>query len=485
MLFRSSQRLESMQVQAEIVASKTKDLLGTYSLQSKALLMQTWNSGKVEQFKTNVLQLINFLVETSKNFKTQIINIADPKHIWILLTQKIGGKWTTKETTLACAGFLVGSIVGVAIGLAIRKKEPIIRYMQAIWIEHYQGPESVTVVENAEAPYECGDYDVLVNVKAGSVQIIDSQICWGYGKTLRYILRRILKEKELPVILGRDCTGIITDLGKNVKRLDVGDEVWVTVPFWSKGTLCQTILVSENRVARKPKNVGFEGSCSIPYAGSLALSALSDASIDCITVKSKKFLIQGGCTPVGCILIQLLKHWKAHVVTTCYTRALPIAKALGAHEIITIDDIDEEKNYTVDNHELFKQLEGRGELFDVIITTQCIGLDNFKQFCKEDGQLISTFPKTLPSDEFGFLNKSFLAQHIEFKYLIKDIIGSSLEIYDEAHLCYSTLDKLTELVEDGILQTVVDRVFQPKDIELALNYIQSPASIGSTVITFR
>lgn len=143
------------------------------------------------------------------------------------------------------------------------------------------------------------------------------------------------------------------------------------------------------------------------------------------------------------------------------------------------------KNYTVDNHELFKQLEGRGELFDVIITTQCIGLDNFKQFCKEDGQLISTFPKTLPSDEFGFLNKSFLAQHIEFKYLIKDIIGSSLEIYDEAHLCYSTLDKLTELVEDGILQTVVDRVFQPKDIELALNYIQSPASIGSTVITFR
>lgn len=52
-------------------------------------------------------------------------------------------------------------------------------------------------------------------------------------------------------------------------------------------------------------------------------------------------------------------------------------------------------------------------------------------------------------------------------------------------MCFVTLDELADLVENGSLQTVVDKVFQPQDIEIALNHIQSYDSIGSTVITFR
>lgn len=87
--------------------------------------------------------------------------------------------------------------------------------------------------------------------------------------------------------MGRDCTGIIVDIGKRVKKLDVGDEVWSTVPFWAQGTLCQTIRVNENRVSRKPKNIGFEGASSLPYAGSWALAALNEAGIDDTTAANK------------------------------------------------------------------------------------------------------------------------------------------------------------------------------------------------------
>lgn len=73
-----------------------------------------------------------------------------------------------------------------------------------------------------------------------------------------------------------------------MKRLEVGDEVWLAVPFWSQGTLCQTVLVSENRVSRKPKNIGFEGACSLPYAGSIALAALREANIDSSNASDKK-----------------------------------------------------------------------------------------------------------------------------------------------------------------------------------------------------
>lgn len=92
----------------------------------------------------------------------------------------------------------------------------------------------------------------------------------------------------MPIILGRDCTGIITDIGSKVTRLEVGDEVWLTVPFWAQGTLCQSVLIQENRVARKPKNVGFEGATSLPYSGSLALSTLIEARLDSMNAEGKK-----------------------------------------------------------------------------------------------------------------------------------------------------------------------------------------------------
>lgn len=57
--------------------------------------------------------------------------------------------------------------------------------------------------------------------------------------------------------------------------------------------------------------------------------------------------------------------------------------------------------------------------------------------------------------------------------------------FGEYHICYVVLDQLNKLVESGDLQTVVDKVYHPQDIEIALRHIQSPESIGSTVITFR
>lgn len=57
--------------------------------------------------------------------------------------------------------------------------------------------------------------------------------------------------------------------------------------------------------------------------------------------------------------------------------------------------------------------------------------------------------------------------------------------FDETHLCYATLDRLTEFVENNQVQTVVDKIFHPQDIEMALHHIQSHQAIGSTIITFR
>ncbi|XP_074037321.1 reticulon-4-interacting protein 1, mitochondrial isoform X2 [Leptinotarsa decemlineata] len=400
---------------------------------------------------------------------------------------------TTRDICFACSGLLIGGIIGLTIGVNLRKRQPVLRYMQAIQCSNYLGPESVTIAEDAFAPYECTDYDVLVNVKAASVQVIDLQICSGYGRTLRRILQQ--SRSDLPVTLGRDCTGVITDIGSKVTRLEVGDEVWLSVPFWCQGTLCQSMLVCENRVARKPKNIGFEGACSLPYAGSLALSALAEARIEALNARHKRVLVQGGCTPVGCVLIQLLNHWQAEVTATCYQRAVPVVKALGASDMIVLTEMDTPNETTFSeidrleqNNAYLKELKTRGDFFDVIIKTgvEC-DLDNhdLSNFLKTDGTIISTLPPALTSDSYGVFRRLLLSFYINLKYKLQDFLGLPKNNFDETHMCYVTLDRLTEFVEDGYLQTVVDKIYQPHDIEIALHHIQNPHSMGSTVITFR
>jgi NADPH:quinone reductase-like Zn-dependent oxidoreductase len=49
----------------------------------------------------------------------------------------------------------------------------------------------------------------------------------------------------------------------------------------------------------------------------------------------------------------------------------------------------------------------------------------------------------------------------------------------------AVLDQLAQLLEDGSLQPVVDKMFAPQDAELAFQHADSPDAIGKTIIRFR
>lgn len=42
-----------------------------------------------------------------------------------------------------------------------------------------------------------------------------------------------------------------------------------------------------------------------------------------------RVLVFDGCSPVGCVLTQLLKKWGAFVTATCNIRSVPVISALG------------------------------------------------------------------------------------------------------------------------------------------------------------
>ncbi|KAK9873825.1 hypothetical protein WA026_002183 [Henosepilachna vigintioctopunctata] len=486
-MFRGSQRFDTLQIQLGLVASRSRDLFHQCSEQSKALILQGWNSSKCIELQEVTRKIWHHIIEYAQILHSKVQFYTDPRRLYLNVIEVLRRNWTMKDIYLGFSCFLVGGMVGIAIGLAIRKNDTLTRYMHAIQCRYYLGPESVTVTVDAEAPHYFQDNEILVDVKAASVQIVDTYICNGYGRILRNILRKYYEnsKSDLPVILGRDCTGIVTDIGKNVTRIEVGDEVWLTVPFWAQGTMCQTVAIPEIRVARKPKNIGFEGACSVPYAGCLALSALEKSNVTFENAQEKRLLVHKGCTPVGCVLIQILKHWGADVTSTCNKRALPVAKALGSDDVIIIDEND--SNSEMGYKSLVKELELR-EKYDVIILTAdcCVSIEQLHNFCRsKDSIIVSTLPCKLDSDSYGFFRRFLLRLYIWFQWRLEVFSGVSLNRYDEAHMCHSALDQLASLVKNGHLQTVVDKVFQPQDIDMAICHIESSDSIGSTVITFR
>jgi reticulon-4-interacting protein 1, mitochondrial len=170
-----------------------------------------------------------------------------------------------------------------------------------------------------------------VRVRAAAITRLDVDISHGYGQTLRRILQNYhTGNPELPLVVGRSCSGVVENVGKDAKSgLEIGDEVWLASNFYENGLASQLVVAHESRVGRKPFLIGFEGAASLPYDGCLALMALRQAKLTENTTIGKKILIQDACSAVGCILLQLIKKWGGHIIVTCHQRSSPVVNALG------------------------------------------------------------------------------------------------------------------------------------------------------------
>lgn len=133
-------------------------------------------------------------------------------------------------------------------------------------------------------------------------------------------------------------------------------------------------------------------------------------------------LVHNGCTPVGCVLIQILKLWGSHITTTCYKRAVPVAKALGASDVIVIPENQTAKTKTdlevevTETKTLSKLLELH-ESFDVIFNTKdCeYNIVNLEDYCTKDGIVVSTQLPHLSSDSYGFIRRSVFSFYVTTK----------------------------------------------------------------------
>ena len=88
--------------------------------------------------------------------------------------------------------------------------------MKAVALTALETPPALR--EDLPAPTP-GPDQVLVRVRASSVNPADNSIVGG-------MLKQMGIEHEFPVILGRDYAGVVEQVGADVTRYGVGDEVF-------------------------------------------------------------------------------------------------------------------------------------------------------------------------------------------------------------------------------------------------------------------
>jgi NADPH:quinone reductase-like Zn-dependent oxidoreductase len=108
--------------------------------------------------------------------------------------------------------------------------------------------------------------DVLVQVHAASVNVLDSKIKNGEFK--------LLLPYRLPLILGNDVAGIVVRVGSRVRRFKVGDEVYARPDTARIGAFAELIAMNEDAVAHKPKALSMEEAASIPLVALTAWQVL-------------------------------------------------------------------------------------------------------------------------------------------------------------------------------------------------------------------
>lgn len=333
--------------------------------------------------------------------------------------------------------------------------------MKAFVINRYGRKEKLHL--NEIPPPLVKEHDVLVEVHAAGVNLLDSKIRTGEFK--------LLLPYKTPFVLGNDVAGVITKVGPKVSRFKVGDEVYARPDAHRIGTFAEYIAIHENDVAFKPKDLSMEEAAAVPLVALTAWQALVEKAN---LKKGQKVFIQAGSGGVGTIAVQLAKHLGATVATTTGTANVEWVKSLGADVVI---------DYKKENFETILRD------YDVVLNSQDIPtLEKSLRVLKPGGKLISisgppdpdfaretglSWPLKLLMYLISFkVRKKAKQQHVDYSFLFMRAEGNQLS-------------EITSLIDAGIIRPVLDKVFPFGQTEEALSYVESGRAKGKVVVRIK
>lgn len=211
--------------------------------------------------------------------------------------------------------------------------------MKAMTRDDYGSPKRLML---AEVPLpQVSDDGVLIKVAASSVNAGDMHLLYGTPLLLRFIFGGLFRPTIK--ILGSDFAGCVVQVGKNIRKFAVGDEVFGDLSENRFGAFAEYVCAPEKAIAHKPVDVSFGAAGVAPSAAIAALQALRDYGD---ILPGQAVLVNGASGGVGSFAVQIAKAKGAVVTGVCSTSKMVAVRSLGAHHVIdyTQSDFAEEKD---------------------------------------------------------------------------------------------------------------------------------------------
>jgi NADPH:quinone reductase-like Zn-dependent oxidoreductase len=197
------------------------------------------------------------------------------------------------------------------------------RTMQAAVRSQY-GPASALQVGTVAVPVITDD-QVLVRVHAAGLDRGAWHLLTGRPYLIRLMGYGLLRPKT--AVLGREVTGVVQAVGRNVSDFQPGDRVFGI----GDGAFAEYAAARADKLARMPEQATFADAAAVPISALTALQALRDSGQ---LRAGQRVLIIGASGGVGSFAVQLARHFGAHVTGVCSTAKVDLVRSLGADEVI-------------------------------------------------------------------------------------------------------------------------------------------------------
>jgi NADPH:quinone reductase-like Zn-dependent oxidoreductase len=322
--------------------------------------------------------------------------------------------------------------------------------MKAIIYTKYGSPD-VLQVKDIEKPIPKDD-EILIKIHAVEVTKADCemrsfnfQVKW-FWLPLRVALGFIKPKKQ---VLGGYFAGEVESVGINVSKFKKGDQIFGATKLRLGAYGEYLCLPASYTLVPKPYNVSFEEAAAVPLGGLNALHFLRKARIQ----KGEKVLVNGAGGSIGTFGVQIAKAMGAEVTAVDSTIKEAMLRRIGADHFF---------DYTKED------FTKRGQTYDVIFSmvakssySECIKALNPK------GRYLIANPRM--SD----MLRSVLTSKFTDKTAIFVFAGEKEE----------ELLALKEMIEEGKIKSIVDKVYSFEQAAEAHRRVETEQRLGAVVIT--
>lgn len=247
-------------------------------------------------------------------------------------------------------------------------------------------------------------------------------------------------DPEFPVVFGREAAGVVEAAGPGVTGFAAGDEVF---GHPVGGSYAEYAVLPAAAAARKPARVSWSDAATLPVAAATAYDGIRQLALE----RGATLLVNGAGGGVGTAAVQIARHEGLTVIGTASESKKDFVESLGAVHVVSGPGVAHRVRAAAP--------AGVDAVFDLV------GGEPLREVAP------------LVTDRSRLISGADRA-------LVADLGGSAVVRARNT----AVLEAVVALVDEGVLDPFVTRVFPFAEADRALRAVEEGHGRGKTVIEF-